>query len=56
MNLQSQGTQDAFYLRKHKESGLVERSFFIEKHNDLSGVGGSGIKIYCQDEGQARFT
>ena len=23
MNLQSQGTQDAFYLRKHKESGGV---------------------------------
>ena len=44
MSLQSQGTQDSFYLRKHKESGgLVQHAFFIKKHNDLSGVGGSDM-------------
>ena len=43
-NLQSQGTQDAVYLRKHKEcGGLVQHAFFIEKHNDFSGVGESGV-------------
>ena len=88
INLQEHCTQDAFYLRKHTESGrvsathvlvakryagavgrdsyeftvtrnaicillektlgiwgegLVQRAFFIEKHNDFSGVGGSDI-------------
>ena len=44
MNSQSQGTLDAFYLIKHKESrGLVQHAFFIEKHNDFSGVGGSDM-------------
>ena len=38
MNLQSQGTQDAFYLKKHKESGgLVERTFFTEKCTSRRG-------------------
>ena len=58
MNLQSlQWTQDAVYLRKHKESGgLVQRASFIEKHNDFSGVGESDMKIYSRNEAQAHFT
>ena len=37
MNLQSQGTQDACYLRQHKASGGLEHAFFIEKHNERGG-------------------
>ena len=31
-------------------------AFYMRKHNDFSGVGGSGIWIYSQDEDQAHFT
>ena len=32
-------------------------AFYMRKHNDFSGVGGSGISIYSQDdEDQAHFT
>ena len=32
------------------------RTFYIEKQNDFSGVGGRGVSIYSQDEAQAHFT
>ena len=55
MNVQSQWTQDAFYLGKHKESrGLVQHALFIEKHKQRWVI--RGIQIYSQDEGQAHCT
>ena len=38
MNLQSHCSRDAFYLRKHKESGGGwYHVIFIEKHKELAG-------------------
>ena len=31
-------------------------AFYMRKHNDFSGVGGSGIQMHSQDENQAHFT
>ena len=31
-------------------------AFYMKKHNDFSGVGGSGTQIYSQDEAKAHFT
>ena len=61
MNLQSQRTQDAFYLRKHKASGGVGTARILhEKHGERRGRVIRGtlvhIYIYSQDEGQAHFT
>ena len=40
VNLQSQGTQDAFYLKKHKESGGVGRArIFHGKTHESAEVG-----------------
>jgi len=47
MNLQSQGTQEAFYLRKHKESGGVgtARIFHWKTQRFLRGLAGVRYKF-----------
>ena len=62
MNLQSQGTQDAFYLKKGIWGGLVERAFFTEKHTSQRAWVIRGIYLYLyiyiynQNEGQPHST
>ena len=37
INLQSEGTQDAFYEKNTRNLGELERAFFTEKHRSRPG-------------------
>ena len=46
VNLQSRRSRNAFYLRKHKESGGVGTTrIFLEKHKELVGLAGATYKF-----------